>query len=203
MKTDQHQRKHLSEYQIPDFTIEQTRLEFELSDDATRVKSFLQIRRQTKDENAALKLDGVELNLISLSIDGKPLLEGAYQLTSEHLTIPDLPNDFELSCEVEINPAANTRLEGLYLSSDNFCTQCEAEGFRYITYYLDRPDVMSVFSTRISGDKSRYPILLSNGNRVDSGEAGSDHWVEWQDPFPKPSYRLPCGRRSGLYRRRI
>jgi len=188
MRTDQHQRKYLNEYQIPDFTIEQTRLEFELSDTATRVKSFLQIRRQTKDKNAVLKLDGVELKLISLCIDGKPLLDGAYQLTSEHLIITDLADGFELSCEVEINPAANTRLEGLYLSSGNFCTQCEAEGFRYITYYLDRPDVMSVFSTRISGDKSRYPILLSNGNRIDSGETGSDHWVEWQDPFPKPSY---------------
>ena len=188
MKTDHHQRKYLDEYQIPEFTVEQTRLEFELSEKATRVKSYLKIRRQTSDISAALKLDGVELDLLSLSVDGNDLTEGAYQLTAEHLIIPNLPDVFELSCEVEINPAANTRLEGLYLSSGNFCTQCEAEGFRYITYYVDRPDVMSVFSTRIKGDKKRYPILLSNGNRVDSGEEGDSHWVEWQDPFPKPSY---------------
>jgi len=188
MKTDQHQRKYLSEYKIPDFTIESTRLAFELGDKATRVKSVLQIKRQTDDASAALKLDGVELKLLSLSLNGEALPESAYQLGSEHLTIANVPEAFELSCEVEINPAANTRLEGLYLSSGNFCTQCEAEGFRYITYYLDQPDVMSVFSTRISADKTRYPILLSNGNRVDSGEDGDLHWVEWQDPYPKPSY---------------
>ena len=188
MKTDHHQRKYLNEYQIPDFTIEQTRLEFDLNDKATRVSSYLKIKRLTSDKNASLKLDGIVLILLSLSIDGQSLAEGDYQLTAEHLVIPDVPDAFELSCEVEINPAANTRLEGLYLSSGNFCTQCEAEGFRYITYYIDRPDVMSVFSTRISADKTRYPILLSNGNRVDSGEDGNNHWIEWQDPFPKPSY---------------
>jgi len=188
MKTDHHQRKYLNDYQAPEFTIEQTRLEFELSDNATRVKSFLQIKRQIKDKNAALKLDGVELKLLALSIDGQALADDAFEQTNEHLIIPNLPDSFELSCEVEINPAANTRLEGLYLSSGNFCTQCEAEGFRFITYYLDRPDVMSVYSVRISGNKNLYPILLSNGNRVDQGEDGDSHWVEWQDPFPKPSY---------------
>ncbi len=188
MKTDHHQRKFLSDYRAPDFAICETRLEFELGEDKTGVRSLLQIVRQTDDEHAALVLDGVELELQSLSIDGKVLHAEDYQLNAEQLVINHVPNDFLLSCEVLINPAANTRLEGLYLSSGNFCTQCEAEGFRYITYYIDRPDVMSVFSTRIQGDKNRYPVMLSNGNRVDSGGEGDDHWVEWQDPFPKPSY---------------
>ena len=103
-------------------------------------------------------------------MDGNSLKPEDYNRGSETLTIKSVPDQFELSCEVEIDAAANTRLEGLYLSNGNFCTQCEAEGFRYITYYLDRPDVMSVFSTEIHADKNTYPVLLSNGNRVDSGE---------------------------------
>ena len=187
MKTDHHQRKYLSDYSIPDFTITETRLEFELEADKTRVSSRLRIKR-LGNADAPLRLDGVELTLLSVSIDGQALTAEHYEKTDEQLTIQTVPDEFELACEVEINPAANTRLEGLYLSSGNFCTQCEAEGFRYITYYIDRPDVMSVFSTRISGNKQRYPILLSNGNPVDRGEQGDEHWVEWQDPYPKPSY---------------
>ena len=187
MKTDHHQRKYLSEYSIPDFTITETRLEFELDERNTLVKSFLKVKRLGKAD-AALSLDGVELNLLSISIDGNALSATDYEKTTEQLTIRDVPDEFELACEVAINPSANTRLEGLYLSSGNFCTQCEAEGFRYITYYVDRPDVMSIFSIRISGDKKRYPVLLSNGNRLESGQQGDQHWVEWQDPYPKPSY---------------
>jgi len=188
MKTDHHQRKFLSDYRAPDFTIRETRLEFELGEERTSVRSLLKIVRKIDDEDAALVLDGVELELQSLSIDGKALQAEDYQLNAEQLTIKQVPDEFELGCEVLISPATNTRLEGLYLSSGNFCTQCEAEGFRYITYYIDRPDVMSVFSTRIKGNKKRYPVMLSNGNRVDSGDDGDDHWVEWQDPYPKPSY---------------
>ena len=187
MKTDHHQRKYLSEYSIPDFTITQTRLEFELEEQSTRVKSTLKMKR-LGNVDAALSLDGVELGLLSISIDGRLLSAADYEKTSEKLTIHRVPDEFELACEVVINPAANTRLEGLYLSSGNFCTQCEAEGFRYITYYIDRPDVMSIFSTRISGDKKCYPVMLSNGNRVESGQQGDQHWVEWHDPYPKPSY---------------
>ena len=187
MKTDHHQRKYLSEYTIPDFTITETRLEFELEESCTRVKSRLTIMRLGSTE-APLRLDGVELNLLSISIDNKALAENEYDKTSEQLTIYSVPDEFVLACEVEINPLANTRLEGLYLSSGNFCTQCEAEGFRYITYYIDRPDVMSVFSTRISGDQKRYPVLLSNGNQAESGQQDDTHWVEWHDPYPKPSY---------------
>ncbi len=188
MKTDQNRRKFLSEYQPPEFTIKKTRLNFEIDENQTRVTSNLQISRQTDDKTTALQLDGVELKLLGLGIDGTSLLPEQYEITDDQLIIFEVPDEFEFSCQVEINPAANTRLEGLYLSSGNFCTQCEAEGFRYITYYIDRPDVMSVFETTISAPKARFPIMLSNGNQVSSGESGERHWVEWLDPYPKPSY---------------
>jgi len=188
MKTDQNRRKFLSEYQRPEFTINATRLAFEISEDQTRVSSRLQISRQTDDLDAALQLDGIGLKLLDISIDGKPLLSERYRLSEQQLTIFEVPDEFEFACEVEIYPAANTRLEGLYLSSGNFCTQCEAEGFRHITYYIDRPDVMSVFETKISAPKKGFPVMLSNGNRISSGESGNRHWAEWSDPYPKPSY---------------
>ena len=188
MKTVQLQRKFLSDYQPPDFTINETRLEFYLDAGRTRVKSRLKISRCCSDKHASLALDGIELKLLGLSIDGVPLQADRFELGAAQLIIFTVPDEFEFACEVEIDPSANTRLEGLYLSSGNFCTQCEAEGFRCITYYIDRPDVMAIFTTRITGDKTRLPILLSNGNRVNSGETGDRHWVEWVDPFPKPSY---------------
>lgn len=188
MKTDQNRRKYLSEYRAPEFTIKQTKLSFEIDENETRVSSRLQISRQTTDRAAALRLDGIGLKLLGIGIDGASLLSGQYEITDDQLIIFDVPDEFEFCCEVEINPAANTRLEGLYLSSGNFCTQCEAEGFRYITYYIDRPDVMSVFETKISAPKQRFPVMLSNGNRIDSGESDERHWVEWSDPYPKPSY---------------
>ncbi len=187
MKTDHQIRKYLNEYSVPDFTITQTRLLFELDEQRTFVKSLLKIKR-LGDADASLSLDGVGLDLLSICIDDRLLSSADYEKTSDKLIVYRVPDEFELVCEVEINPLANTRLEGLYLSSGNFCTQCEAEGFRYITYYIDRPDVMSIFSTRISGDIQRYPVLLSNGNRVESGQQGDQHWVEWHDPYPKPSY---------------
>jgi aminopeptidase N len=188
MKTDQNRRKFLSEYQPPEFTIKRTKLNFEIDDNHTRVASLLQISRQTADKTAALQLDGIGLTLLGLGIDGASLLPEQYEITEDQLVIFEVPDDFELSCEVRINPAANTRLEGLYLSSGNYCTQCEAEGFRHITYYIDRPDVMSVFDTRISAPRDRFPVMLSNGNPINSGESGERHWVEWSDPYPKPSY---------------
>jgi len=188
MRTDQHKRKYLSEYQPPEFTIKSTKLAFEIDEQQTRVKSCLQIIRLSDASEAALQLDGVGLNLLEASINGKPLLPAQYEISDEQLVVFKVPNDFEFCCEVEINPAENTRLEGLYLSSGNFCTQCEAEGFRHITYYIDRPDVMSVFETRISAPKQQFPVMLSNGNRIDSGELDDRHWIEWLDPYPKPSY---------------
>jgi aminopeptidase N len=188
MKTDKHLRKHLKDYQPPDFGITKTRLVFHLEPTRTRVISHLQMHRISADRGAELVLDGVELKLIELRLDGELLSEKDYRLGDDSLTIIAPGDSFEVSCEVEIDAAANTRLEGLYLSNGNFCTQCEAEGFRYITYYLDRPDVMSVFSTEIHAERSACPLLLSNGNRVDGGEDGDRHWVRWEDPFPKPSY---------------
>ncbi len=188
MKTDKHLRKHLKDYQPPVFGIKNTHLVFHLDINRTKVESVLQLHRISGDQNAELVLDGIELKLIELRLDGNLLRPDAYELTPESLTIKSVPDRFELSCKVEIDAEANTRLEGLYLSSGNFCTQCEAEGFRYITYYIDRPDVMSVFSTEIHADKTGYPVLLSNGNRIGGGEDETHHWVCWEDPYPKPSY---------------
>ena len=188
MKTDQNKRKYLSEYQAPDFTIRHTSLNFIIDEARTRVISCLQLVRQVEGADTALHLDGIELDLLSVSIDGTELQSGQFEVSDTELIVFDVPDEFEFSCEVEINPAANTRLEGLYLSSGNFCTQCEAEGFRYITYYIDRPDVMSVFETTITASKASYPVVLSNGNCVESGESGENHWFRWSDPFPKPSY---------------
>ena len=188
MKTDQHLRKYLKDYQPPAYEITKTELVFHLEARRARVISRLQMRRTATGKGNELVLDGVELTLIELRVDGKLLQPDDYKLGSETLTVKSVPGHFEFSCEVEIDAAENTRLEGLYLSNGNFCTQCEAEGFRYITYYLDRPDVMSVFSTEIHADKSTYPVLLSNGNRVDGGQTDDRHWVSWHDPYPKPSY---------------
>ena len=188
MKTDKHLRKHLKDYQPPDFGISETYLEFHLGASSARVHSRLQMHRLTSNEAAELVLDGVELNLVELRLDGRLLSPNEYQQDDETLTVMQLPQRFEISCVVEIDPASNTRLEGLYQSNGNFCTQCEAEGFRYITYYLDRPDVMSVFTTEIHAEKAACPLLLSNGNREDSGATGDRHWVRWNDPYPKPSY---------------
>jgi aminopeptidase N len=195
MKTDQNLRKYLSEYAHPEFTITKTELVFHLDENKTRVESRLSLSRtdvRTEDSNTqALKLDGINLKLLSVSIDDVLLKPDQYQVCDAYLTLPNVADNFVFSCEVEIDPAGNTRLEGLYLSNGNFCTQCEAQGFRYITYYLDRPDVMSVFKTTIFGNRQQFPHLLSNGNLVDSGEStelDNVQWVEWSDPYPKPSY---------------
>ncbi len=188
MRTDHHQRKYLKDYQPAAFNIDKTDLVFYLDENRARVVSRLQLRRQAGKPGAALVLDGVDLELIELRIDGRRLAADEYRVEDETLTLETVPDAFELYCEVTINPAANTRLEGLYLSNGNYCTQCEAEGFRCITYYLDRPDVMSVFSTEIHAARGACPILLSNGNPVERGVEEDHHWVRWEDPFPKPSY---------------
>jgi aminopeptidase N len=188
MKTDHQQRKFLKDYRPPEFAIERTWLRFDLDASRTRVHSRLQMRRRDAGSRAPLVLDGIDLKLLEVRIDGELLQTDGYRLDDESLSIDDLPASFEFECIVEIDAAANTRLEGLYLSNGNFCTQCEAEGFRYITYYLDRPDVMSVFTTEMHAERGAYPMLLSNGNPVDSGESGERHWAIWEDPFPKPSY---------------
>ena len=182
----------LRDYRVPDFLIDTTELDLKLDPVATRVSARLAMRRNpAADGSAPLILVGDELTLVSVAIDGTPLPAGSYEATTERLSIAEVPEGpFSLEIVTEIAPARNTKLMGLYRSGGNYCTQCEAEGFRRITYYLDRPDVLSVFTTRIDAAKAENPILLANGNLVDSGDvAGTDrHFAVWHDPFPKPAY---------------
>ncbi len=181
---------YLKDYQQPNYWIKQVTLRFELFDDKTTVHAELhcQANESSSDHNV-LKLHGEQLHLKQISIDGRPLQTNEYSQCSEYLTLHNPPQQFILSTSVEIDPAQNTALEGLYLSSGNYCTQCEAEGFRKITYYLDRPDVMAIFTVRIEADKQAIPVMLSNGNRIAQGDLGNGrHFAEWNDPHPKPSY---------------
>ncbi|HKM14868.1 MAG TPA: aminopeptidase N [Marinospirillum sp.] len=181
----------LKDYLPPAFLVKQVDLCFKLDDTKTRVLSRLQITRNPDriETNLPLQLDGQALKLISIQLDEQLLTANDYQLTQDQLTLATLPDVFVLAIEVEIDPLNNTALEGLYQSSGNFCTQCEAEGFRRITFYPDRPDVLSKFTTRIEADKTRFPVLLSNGNLMAFGDlADGKHFAEWQDPFFKPAY---------------
>ncbi len=187
MRTDTPQPIRLSDYIPPAFLIDEVRLDFDLAPNATRVKARLTLRRSGA-AGEPLVLDGALLKLISVSLDGEHLSANQYAVEPETLTIPDVPDAFVLETEVEIDPANNKALEGLYMSGGRFCTQCEAEGFRKITYYLDRPDVLSRFTVRIEAP-SEFHHLLSNGNLIGSGPAGAGrHFAEWNDPFPKPAY---------------
>ncbi len=177
------------DYRPPAYTIDSVTLAVDLGETATRVRSRLSVRRVEGDADTPLILDGEGLELESIVLDGKPLADDAYTLSETILTVHAPPEHFTLETEAVIHPESNTALEGLYKSSGNFCTQCEAEGFRRITWHLDRPDVMAVFDTRITADKALYPVLLSNGNKTGSGDLGDGrHFAEWHDPFPKPSY---------------
>lgn len=182
-----HYRK---DYQQPSFWITQVDLTFELDEKQTLVHSILTInRRVDAPHDAPLILNGEALQLKYISLNNKELSPSDYQLDIDTLTIPVVPDQFTLQTTVLIQPKLNTALSGLYISGDNFCTQCEAEGFRRITYYLDRPDVMARFTTTLIADQQRYPVLLSNGNRVETKSLGNGkHLVKWEDPFPKPSY---------------
>lgn len=179
---------YLKDYQAPDFAIGSVDLRFDLYEDHALVHSTLKVTRRGKHDRPLL-LHGQDLQLLNLSIDGKTLDSAAYSCGEEQLTVEQVPDTFELNCTVKINPQNNTSLEGLYKSRSMFCTQCEAEGFRKITYFLDRPDALSVFTTTVSAEQSRYPTLLSNGNLVDQGvEDDGRHWARWHDPHPKPAY---------------
>lgn len=191
MKDIEQQSKtiYLKEYKKPDFLIDHVELTFELDEEQTRVHSVLQLTRNTSDEDAPLVLMGECLGLGEVKIDDATLDKSAYEVTDSRLTIPDVPDSCSLEIETFIKPQENFSLEGLYKSSGNYCTQCEAEGFRKITYFLDRPDVMALFTTTIIADKEKYPVLLSNGNPEDSGELDDGrHWAKWRDPFKKPCY---------------
>ncbi|MDX1754650.1 MAG: aminopeptidase N [Marinobacter sp.] len=191
MRTNQPRTIYLSEYRVPAFLVDHVDLRFELFEEGARVHSTLSVRRNPDypEHVDALELDGDSLRLEGVRLDGQPLADDAYEDLGDRLVVPGVPDRFKLAVVTWIEPQNNTRLEGLYKSSGMFCTQCEAEGFRCITFFPDRPDVMARYRTRIEADKSRYPILLSNGNDVERGDlADGRHFVTWEDPFPKPSY---------------
>lgn len=179
------QAKYRKDYQAPSHSITELELTFDLFDSSTLVTAVSQV--QQKNESNQLLLDGEGLELKSLKVNGVEWHD--FQLLETGLLISSLPQQFELEIITQINPEANTALEGLYKSGGAFCTQCEAEGFRRITYYLDRPDVLAKYTTTVIADKLQYPYLLSNGNRIDQGDLSEGrHWVKWQDPHPKPAY---------------
>ena len=190
MKQGQAKVVHLKEYQVPNYLAETVKLNVDLNDAETIVTSTVAYQRHSDHPHAStLQLNGEAQELMSVSIDGNTLPESAYELDDEHLSLSDLPESFELEVTSRIYPQNNTSLEGLYQSSGNYCTQCEAEGFRKITYFLDRPDVMALFTTRIEGDKATNPVLLSNGNCIEKGDLeGGRHFAVWYDPFIKPAY---------------
>jgi aminopeptidase N len=194
MRDSNPQTIYLKDYTVPEYLIHSVALNFTLDDDNTLVSSKLILSRNpaSRSSNTSLTLSGENLKLIRVNLDdGNDLGKDQYLQTQDALIIHNVPQQqrFTLAIENTINPKANTALEGLYLSNGMLCTQCEAEGFRKITYFLDRPDVMPLFTTTLVGDKDRYPVLLSNGNKVAQGELPDNrHWVTWEDPFNKPCY---------------
>ncbi len=177
--------KYRKDYQSPTHTITHIDLEFDLYETETIVTAVSKVIQQK--ESRTLILDGEQLTLLNVKVDGVEWQE--HRQLPGQLIIDNLPQQFELTITTQINPQQNTALEGLYISDGAFCTQCEAEGFRRITYYPDRPDVLAVFTAKVIADQNRYPYLLSNGNKMAQGkQEGGRHWVQWQDPHPKPAY---------------
>ena len=183
---------HLADYRPPAFRIDLVDLIFRLEEDETRVTARLHMQREPATDGARppLVLAGEALKLVSVALNDHPLDSSSYSLSDTALTIDAVGDSFVLEIETALQPEKNFELSGLYKSGGAFCTQCEAEGFRRITYFLDRPDVLSRFTTTIVADPKRYPVLLSNGNPVDRGvsEGGHRHWAKWEDPHPKPAY---------------
>jgi aminopeptidase N len=203
MRTEQARPVRLQDYRPPDWLVDTVDLDVRLDRTATRVRAVLSLKPNPRaSAPAPLVLDGDELNLVSLKLDGAPLPAESFVATPDNLTIAQPPHrSLRLEIETVIDPSANSKLMGLYRSGATYCTQCEAEGFRRITYFPDRPDVMAVYTTRIEADKDDAPVLLANGNLVAAGDVAdsSRHFAVWHDPFPKPSYlfalvggRLAC-----------
>jgi len=190
----QHTTKYLKDYRPYPFTLSTVDLRFELAPEQTRVLARTAMKRNplsklSKNSSSGLELHGEHLELVSVKIDKRLLTDDEYTYDDHRLQILEVPDQFSLEVETVINPVANTALEGLYLSSGNYCTQCEAEGFRRITCYPDRPDVLAVFTTTVIGPRDSCPVLLANGNLTHQGELdGGRHFATWHDPFPKPSY---------------
>jgi len=188
MDAEQPEPIYLDQYRPPDYLIESADLEFDLGETETQLRTRLTVVRQS-DSPTPLVLDGEDLTLRSVTVDGTPLPPGSYTVNDTSLTIPDIGARAMVEIETTCQPAENTRLEGLYVSNGTFCTQCEAEGFRRITYFLDRPDVMAVYTVTIRADRKVAPVLLSNGNLIETGELENGfHYATWHDPFPKPCY---------------
>ena len=193
MKTDTPRPIHLKDYEPSSHLVDEVRLDVRLAPQNTRVRAHLSVRPNpaNRTNEGRLTLDGEHLELVGLTLNGQMLTPGDYDVAEESLTIHKVPNEpFTLEIETNCDPDANTALSGLYRSNGVYCTQCEAEGFRRITYSLDRPDVLARYTTRIEARKSDAPILLSNGNLVDAGdvEGTERHYAVWEDPHPKPSY---------------
>jgi len=181
----------LKDYEVPAYLIDEIDLHFDLYEDKTVVTSHLRVRhnRFSTSKINNLVLNGEALTLESILLNGKPLTDTEFQMTEHSLTIHHVPDNFKLEIKTIIYPHENTTLSGLYRPLDTYCTQCEAEGFRRITYFLDRPDVLSRYTTTITADEKKFPILLSNGNLVGKGKLENGrHWVKWEDPFNKPCY---------------
>jgi aminopeptidase N len=192
MRTDIAQIVRLEDYRPSDFLIDRVDLDVRLHPTATKVTATLSLRPNPKGRaDAPLTLEGNEVSLKAVALDGRALPGIEFEASPESLTIAQPPRGpFTLTIETEIDPTSNTKLMGLYRSSGNYCTQCEAEGFRRITYFLDRPDVMAVYTTRIEADRDEAPVLLGNGNRIEAGaiDGTNRHYAMWHDPHPKPSY---------------
>src|SRR5271154_97197 len=177
---------HLKDYSPPAFLIERVTLDVDIRADDALVKATLAMRRNpaSSEKDAALELDGDELELVSVSLNQILMQKNQFEITKESLSIPGVPDAFTLETVTRIVPQKNTKLEGLYATQSGFVTQCEAQGFRRITWFLDRPDNLAVYTVTVRADRKKYPVLLSNGNLVASGE----NWAKFEDPFPKPSY---------------
>jgi aminopeptidase N len=189
MKAGTPQTVLLKDYKAPAFFVEEIDLRFDLHEDHTDVFSKVHFRKNAKSTDADLVLDGEKLELLSIHLNGKELGKSEYSVSESELKIRNAPTEFRLEIATRIKPQENLTLEGLYKSKGMFCTQCEAQGFRKITYYPDRPDVMAIFTTTIEADKKKYPILLSNGNLIEKKELENGrHSAKWKDPFRKPAY---------------
>ncbi|HVE20428.1 MAG TPA: aminopeptidase N [Acidocella sp.] len=175
----------LADYTKPAFAVDEVALDFDLDPAATIVRATLKLRRQAP---GPLILDGKRLELRAVRLNDEALGDNRYEVTEKSLTVHDVPDSFVLQTEVKISPETNTELSGLYMSGAGFFTQCEPEGFRKITYFPDRPDVMARYKVTMRADKAKYPVLLSNGNKTGAGEDGGKIWASWEDPHPKPSY---------------
>jgi aminopeptidase N len=182
MREPQTKAIHLKDYAPPSFRVETVELDVDIREDHALVTAKLAVARSGE---GPLVLDGDELELVSVSVNGQP---ARHEVTAETLTVHDVPDAFILETVTRIVPQQNTKLEGLYATKNGFVTQCEAQGFRRITWFIDRPDVMARYTTTVRADRAKYPVLLSNGNLVASGVEGDRHWARFVDPFPKPSY---------------